>query len=56
MSIANIFPATVLAIGETPTPGHVLIDMKLNGGEKLVARITHRSRSQLGRDCRYGHK
>jgi molybdate transport system ATP-binding protein len=48
MSITNIIPATVLAIGETPTPGHVLIDMKLNGGEKLVARITKRSTSQLG--------
>jgi molybdate transport system ATP-binding protein len=48
MSITNILPATVLAIGETPTPGHVLIDMKLNGGDRLVARITKRSSSQLG--------
>jgi molybdate transport system ATP-binding protein len=48
MSITNIFPATVLAIGETLTPGHVLMEMKLNGGEKLVARITKRSSAQLG--------
>jgi molybdate transport system ATP-binding protein len=47
MSIANIFPATVSAIGDTSTLGHVLIEVILNGGQKLVARITKRSCAQL---------
>ena len=48
MSIVNILPATVTALGETPVPGHVLVEMALSGGEKLVARITKRSSMQLG--------
>jgi len=47
MSIVNILPATVSTIAETPTPGHVLIEMTLTSGDKLVSRITKRSCEQL---------
>ncbi len=48
MSIANIYPATVHAIGDLSTPGHVLVETRLAAGERLVARITRRSCAQLG--------
>ncbi|MDC7784739.1 molybdenum ABC transporter ATP-binding protein [Rhodoplanes sp. TEM] len=48
MSIVNILPATVTALGETPVPGHILVETALSGGERLVARITKRSSTQLG--------
>jgi len=48
-SILNILPATVVAIAETDTPGHVLVQLQL-ADEKtlLLARITERSRQALG--------
>jgi molybdate transport system ATP-binding protein len=45
-SIVNILPATVTAIAETDTPGHVLVQMRI-GGTPLLARITERSRREL---------
>jgi len=48
MSIMNILAATVTAIGDAPTPGHVLVETSLSGGERLVARITRRSSEHLG--------
>jgi molybdate transport system ATP-binding protein len=41
-------PATISAIADTSTPGHVFVEMILNGGQKIVARITKRSCTQLG--------
>lgn len=47
MSILNVLPATVVAFGEIAAPGHVLVQLALSNGEKLVARITKRSQHQL---------
>lgn len=47
-SILNILPATVVALGKTDTPGHVLVQLISSGGSPLLARITERSRRQLG--------
>jgi molybdate transport system ATP-binding protein len=46
-SILNILPATVTAIAETDSPGHVLVQMRV-GSTLLLARITERSRRELG--------
>jgi molybdate transport system ATP-binding protein len=46
-SIVNILPATVSAVAATDTPGHVLVQMHI-GGTPLLARITERSRRELG--------
>jgi molybdate transport system ATP-binding protein len=48
MSIMNILAATVTAIGDAPTPGHVLVETSLGDGVRLVARITRRSSEHLG--------
>lgn len=49
ISIANILPATVVGLGEAAAaPGHSLIEMQLEAGEKLAARVTTRSCVQLG--------
>lgn len=48
MSIVNVLPATVAALGQTTVPGHILVEMKLTAGDRLVARITKRSATQLG--------
>jgi molybdate transport system ATP-binding protein len=47
-SILNMLPATVVAFGQTDTPGHVLVQLSLRDGSPLLARITERSRRQLG--------
>lgn len=47
-SILNVLPATVLAITPTDTPGHVLLQLELPGGDTLLARITARSCRTLG--------
>lgn len=46
-SIVNILPATVTATVPTDHPGHVLVQMRI-GGTPLLARITERSRRELG--------
>lgn len=46
-SILNHLPATVAAILDDPHPGHVLVRLD-TGGQPLLARITRRSRKQLG--------
>ncbi|MBK1691013.1 molybdenum ABC transporter ATP-binding protein [Ectothiorhodospira mobilis] len=46
-SILNHLPATVAAIVDDPHPGHVLVRLD-TGGQALLARITRRSREQLG--------
>ncbi|UUZ51918.1 TOBE domain-containing protein [Massilia sp. B-10] len=46
-SIVNILPATVTATAPTDHPGHVLVQMRI-GGTPLLARITERSRRELG--------
>jgi len=49
ISILNTLPATVAALADTDTPGHVLVQLQLKGGESmLLARITERSRQSLG--------
>jgi molybdate transport system ATP-binding protein len=50
-SILNILPATVAAFAQTDTPGHVLVQLALCDGSRLLARITERSRRQLGITC-----
>lgn len=47
-SILNRLPATVSDIVATDTPGHVIVRVELAGGGALLARITERSRAQLG--------
>ncbi|AZG78815.1 molybdenum ABC transporter ATP-binding protein [Methylocystis rosea] len=47
-SILNILPAMVVAFAQTGTPGHVLVQLSLRDGAPLLARITERSRRQLG--------
>ncbi|KAB2886473.1 MAG: molybdenum ABC transporter ATP-binding protein [Pseudorhodoplanes sp.] len=47
-SILNVFQAEVIAFAETDTPGHVLVRLNLHDGSALLARITERSRRQLG--------
>jgi molybdate transport system ATP-binding protein len=46
-SILNILPATVAAFAPAETPGHVLVQLDLRDGSRLLARITERSRRQL---------
>lgn len=46
-SILNCVAATVVAIGPTDIPGHVLVKLDL-AGEPLLARITKRSAEKLG--------
>jgi len=47
-SILNTLSATIVAIAETDTPGHVLVQLKLMDEKTLVlARITERSRQAL---------
>jgi molybdate transport system ATP-binding protein len=48
MSILNVLPARVTAMADAATPGHSLVEMTLEAGERLAARITTRSREQLG--------
>lgn len=47
-SILNVLPAAVAAITSTDTPGHVLVQLQLQDGETLLARITARSCRTLG--------
>jgi molybdate transport system ATP-binding protein len=54
-SILNVLPAVVAAVAATETPGHVLVQLKIQGvGDSagdpplLLARITERSRLALG--------
>ena len=48
-SILNTLPAIIADVAETDTPGHVLVQLQLMGGESLLlARITERSRQTLG--------
>jgi len=48
-SILNALPATIVAVANADTPGHVLVQLQLMGGESLLlARITERSRQALG--------
>lgn len=47
-SILNILPARVAAVAATDTPGHVLVQLELAAGLRLLARITERSRAALG--------
>jgi molybdate transport system ATP-binding protein len=47
-SILNTLPATVAAIVNADTPGHVLVQLQLMNGETLLlARVTERSRQAL---------
>jgi len=47
-SILNTLRATVVAIANADTPGHVLVQLQLMGGTSLLlARITERSRQAL---------
>ncbi|MCL1861712.1 MAG: molybdenum ABC transporter ATP-binding protein [Proteobacteria bacterium] len=47
-SILNTLPATVAAVAEADTPGHVLVQLQLMDGETLLlARVTERSRQAL---------
>lgn len=46
-SILNTLPATATAVAPTDTPGHVLVQLRI-GGTPLLARITARSRRELG--------
>ncbi len=46
-SILNVLAATVVAESEADTPAHVLLRLDA-GGTPLLARITRRSRDQLG--------
>ncbi len=46
-SILNLVPATVVDVADTETPAHVLVNLDA-GGTPLLARITRRSRNQLG--------
>jgi molybdate transport system ATP-binding protein len=47
-SILNTLPATIVAVADTDTPGHVLVQLRLMDGETLLlARITERSRQAL---------
>ena len=47
-SILNTLPATVIAVADADTPGHVLVQLQPLGGESLLlARITERSRQAL---------
>ncbi|MCL2076445.1 MAG: molybdenum ABC transporter ATP-binding protein [Betaproteobacteria bacterium] len=47
-SILNALPATVIAVADADTPGHVFVQLRLIGGESLLlARITERSRQAL---------
>ena len=45
-SILNALPATVTAVADTDTPGHVLVQLRV-GASPLLARITARSRREL---------
>lgn len=47
-SILNTLPARVAAVVATDTPGHVLVQLELAEGVRLLARITERSRASLG--------
>lgn len=47
-SILNTLPARVAAVVDTDTPGHVLVQLELAAGARLLARITERSRQALG--------
>ena len=47
-SILNTLPARVAAVVATDTPGHVLVQLELAEGVRLLARITERSRAALG--------
>lgn len=47
-SILNVLQAKVVAITATDTPGHVLVQLELQGGDALLARITARSCRTLG--------
>ncbi|MDR0996204.1 MAG: TOBE domain-containing protein, partial [Zoogloeaceae bacterium] len=49
-SILNVLPATVEALAELATPGHVLVRLVLAGDPawRLLARITQRSAAALG--------
>ncbi|MDY0014119.1 MAG: molybdenum ABC transporter ATP-binding protein [Rhodocyclaceae bacterium] len=46
-SITNILPATVVAQAPGDSPAHVMVRLEV-GGAPLLARITRRSRDQLG--------
>jgi len=47
-SILNTLPATIVAVADADTPGHVLVQLQPLGGESLLlARITERSRQAL---------
>lgn len=46
-SITNILPATVVEVGAGDSPAHVMVRLDA-GGTPLLARITRRSRDQLG--------
>jgi molybdate transport system ATP-binding protein len=47
-SILNALPATIVAVADADTPGHVLVQLQLIGDESLLlARITERSRQAL---------
>lgn len=46
-TVLNVVPVQVTAIAPTDTPGHVLVALEASGCQ-LMARITERSRQQLG--------
>jgi molybdate transport system ATP-binding protein len=47
-TILNILPATVSDFAQTPIEGHVLVRLTMADGSGLLARITERSREELG--------
>ena len=47
-SILNILPGAVSALGEGEHPAQALVRITLDGGEAILARLTHRSIEQLG--------
>lgn len=54
MSILNVLPANVIGSTKAPEPGHVLVELSLADGSKMVSRITGRSRDQLDLEGRSG--
>jgi len=46
-SALNVVPATVVEIGATP-PGGWAVEVRLDAGSPLVARITRKSQAALG--------
>ena len=47
-SILNFFTATMSAWGHTDVVGHILVQLQLEGGVPMLARITQHSRRVLG--------